>query len=111
MSLVARRLVVVSIGTLGITFGPVAMAEPAATPNYLPIALETNGPVSVVVEKGDHLWSISAHHLEESLTRPPSSSEITPYWRDVIEANRDRLRSGDPNLIYPGETVIMPDAG
>jgi nucleoid-associated protein YgaU len=26
----------------------------------------------------------------------------------VIEANRDRLRSGDPDLIYPGEEIILP---
>ncbi|MEX0698532.1 MAG: hypothetical protein WD895_06150 [Acidimicrobiia bacterium] len=111
MSLVARRVTVVSTAILGITFGPVAMAQPAENPGYLPIALERDGPVTVVVEKGDHLWSISADHLEEGLTRLPSDSEITPYWRDVIEANRDQLRSGDPDLIYPGETVVLPDSG
>jgi len=104
-------MMVVSIAILGFTFGPVAMAEQAVTPSYLPIALESNGPATVVVEKGDHLWSISADHLQERLTHPPSASEITPYWRDVIDANRDQLRSGDPDLIYPGETVVLPDAG
>jgi hypothetical protein len=28
---------------------------------------------------------------------------------EVVEANRERLRSGDPDLIYPGETVVLPD--
>jgi nucleoid-associated protein YgaU len=26
----------------------------------------------------------------------------------VIEANRDHLRSGDPDLIYPGESIVLP---
>jgi hypothetical protein len=25
-----------------------------------------------------------------------------------VEANQGRLRSGDPDLIYPGERVILP---
>jgi nucleoid-associated protein YgaU len=104
-------MMVVSTAILGFTFGPVAMAQQPGTPGYLPITIENNGPATVIVEKGDHLWSISAHHLQERLTRPPSASEITPYWDDVIDANRDQLRSGDPDLIYPGETVVLPGAG
>jgi hypothetical protein len=26
----------------------------------------------------------------------------------VIKENRGRLRSGDPDLIYPGEVVLLP---
>lgn len=111
MSLVARPVLVVSIAILCFTFDPVAMAQQAGTPVYLPIAIEADGTASVVVEKGDHLWSISSAQLEERLTRPPSAAEITPYWREVVEVNEDRLRSGDPDLIFPGETVILPDAG
>jgi nucleoid-associated protein YgaU len=36
------------------------------------------------------------------------ADEISPYWRVVIETNREGLRSGDPDLIYPGETVVLP---
>jgi nucleoid-associated protein YgaU len=104
-------MMVVSIAILGFTFGPAAMAQPPVTPSYLPITLESNGPATVIVESGDHLWSISAHHLQGRLTRPPGASEIAPYWRDVIDTNKDQLRSGDPDLIYPGETVVLPDAG
>jgi nucleoid-associated protein YgaU len=62
----------------------------------------------VVVERGDHLWKISARHLNSSMGRPPESYEVSPYWREVIEVNRDSLRSGDPDLIYPGEIVTLP---
>jgi len=109
MSLVARRSLVVSTAILGLMFGPVAMAQQTG-PDYLPIVLATEGPATAVVEKGDHLWSISAAHLADRLTRAPSSAEVTPYWREVIEVNRDRLRSGDPDLIFPGETVVLPDS-
>ncbi len=30
------------------------------------------------------------------------------YWVVVIEANRSRVRSGDPDLIYPGEVIVLP---
>jgi nucleoid-associated protein YgaU len=111
MSLVARRSLVVSTAILGFMFGPVAMAQQTGPPSYLPIVLDTEGPATTVVEKGDHLWSISASHLEDRLTRAPNAAEITPYWREVIEVNQERLRSGDPDLIFPGETVVLPDSG
>jgi nucleoid-associated protein YgaU len=111
MSLIARRSLVMSTAILGFVFGPVAMAQQAGPPDYLPIVLETGAPTTAVVEKGDHLWGISASHLEERLTRAPNPAEITPYWREVIEVNRDRLRSGDPDLIFPGETVVLPESG
>lgn len=60
-------------------------------------------PDAVVVAKGDHLWKISARHLGTD-----SNHEIAPYWREVIEVNTPQLRSGDPDLIYPGEVVELP---
>ncbi len=61
-------------------------------------------PDTVVVQKGDHLWKISARHLDERA----SNDEIGPYWRRVVEVNTPRLESGDPDLIYPGEIVHLP---
>jgi nucleoid-associated protein YgaU len=45
------------------------------------------------------------------LSRAAEPDEVEPLWRTVIDANRQRLRSGDPDLIYPGETILIPDAG
>jgi nucleoid-associated protein YgaU len=59
---------------------------------------------SVVVERGDHLWKISARHLNGVAPEDP----IAPYWREVVTVNTPRLRSGDPDLIYPGEIVELP---
>jgi nucleoid-associated protein YgaU len=87
----------------------VAWAKPSATPVRLPLtAAEDSDRNQVVVAKGDHLWKISAHHLT---TTEESHLAIAPYWRMVVEFNRPTLRSGDPNLIYPGEVVFLPDTG
>ncbi len=103
-----RRVICLAVATVVSTVGSVAMAAPTGTPEYLPIATELSTVVTVVVEKGDHLWSITASHLESSTGEEPSPAEITPRWVEVIDANRDRIRSGDPDLIYPGETIVLP---
>ncbi len=79
----------------------------------MPVSLgESPGPDgSVVVQPGDHLWKISATHLEGILDRPAEPAEIDPYWRFVIETNRAALSSGDPDLIYPGEVIELPQVG
>lgn len=100
----------VAIATVVITIGTAASAEPAGTPPFVPVSLG-QGPApkgSVVVQPGDHLWKISASHLEEVLERPAEPAEIDPYWRVVIETNQASLRSGDPDLIYPGEVIELP---
>ena len=102
----------VTIATVVVMFGSAAMAEPAGTPSFVPVSLDNSAsPESVVVEPGDHLWKISASHLEEVLERPAGVEEIDPYWRIVIETNRDLLSSGNPDLIYPGEVVTLPPTG
>jgi len=88
-----------------------AIADPAREGSLLPIrtaASDAHGS-SVVVVEGDHLWKISAAHLETVLDRSVQSSEISPYWRDLIAVNTATLKSGDPDLIYPGEVVVLPD--
>jgi hypothetical protein len=84
------------------------IAEPVA-------ALEPGGRLRAtihVVVAGDNLWAISAAHL---LSLHPdgevAAGEIATYWRRVIEANRASLHSGNPNLIYPGEQIVLPGPG
>ena len=80
-------------------------AQPAATGPPTPPAPT---PGEIVVEAGDNMWSLAQHHLASSLGRPPSDTEVAPYWRSLIQANQARIRSGDPDLIYPGETLAVP---
>jgi resuscitation-promoting factor RpfA len=84
-----------------------------ATP---PPAPATSPPPSFVstrhvIAPGDHLWSIAARHLAAGTRRSRADltpADIAPYWRRVVEHNRPRLRSGDPDLVYPGEEVELP---
>lgn len=63
------------------------------------------------VEPGEHLWMIARVRLGEFLGRSPSEAETTDYWVEVIRANRSRIRSGDPDLIHPGEIIVLPELG
>lgn len=92
--------------------GSVSMAQPG-TPSFVPVSIgdTPNSAGSVVVQPGDHLWKISQSHLDAILGRPAEPVEVDPYWRSVIEANRDLIRSGDPDLIYPGEVITLPTSG
>ncbi len=94
----------VLIATVGLALG-IGVAEAGEV-------VETRIPVrfadyeaeehTVVVQRGDHLWKISARHLSGT-DRP-----VAPYWREVVEVNTPSLRSGDPDLIYPGEIISLP---
>jgi hypothetical protein len=62
----------------------------------------------VVVRAGDNLWVIAQHALQRGGRVATSAAEIAPYWRRVIAANTANLRSHDPDLIFPGERVVLP---
>lgn len=99
----------ISVLAGAMVLGDVAFASEVEVAR-LPIKVATGGAVdeTVVVEAGDHLWKISAKHLQAVSDRPPTNTEIAPYWREVIALNTPLLRSGDPDLIYPGELVTLP---
>lgn len=80
-----------------------APAEQVRLPVTTTQTQPTTGTVTVV--KGDHLWKISARHLGPEA----GNGDIAPYWRTVIEVNTPNLKSGDPDLIYPGEVIEMPE--
>ncbi|HEY3190410.1 MAG TPA: hypothetical protein VGJ70_23165 [Solirubrobacteraceae bacterium] len=68
-------------------------------------------PGSVVVQPGDNLWTIAADALASATGRDRvslSDAEIGRYWTAVCDANRTAFRSGDVDLIAPGEAVTLP---
>lgn len=67
-----------------------APAEPAAAAVY-------------VVRPGDSLWSIAARQAGTS-----DPDVVAGQWRRVVQAARGQLRSGDPDLIHPGERLTLP---
>ena len=73
--------------------------NPPASTDVLP------EPSSVTVADGDTLWDIADGHLVQSTGDQPGQDEIAALVADVDVAD---LASGDPNLIYPGETIELP---
>lgn len=66
------------------------------------------GETVVVVAPGDNLWKLAEDRMAAVLGRTVSDAEVAPYWAETVMANQDRIRSGDPDLIFPGEEVLLP---
>ena len=60
-------------------------------------APDAKEPVFHTVEKGDTLWAIASKHLGNGSRYP-----------EIFEANKPML--SDPNKIYPGQNLRIPDA-
>jgi hypothetical protein len=63
------------------------------------------------VVHGDNLWTISRDHLAAVTNRRSidlPDHEIARYWLRVIAINRGSLQSGDPDVIFPGELIMLP---
>jgi hypothetical protein len=62
-----------------------------------------------VVRTGDSLWRIAERTLSDRGDGTVTSADIARFWPVVYEANR-ALIGDDPNLIFPGQTLQMPEA-
>ena len=85
--------------------------DPRPGPLPEPVAPRPAAVTSVVVSPGDDLWELAARELARASGRARGAVadvEIAPYWVSVCEANRDRLASGDVDLVFPGEVVELP---
>ncbi|HEY3095593.1 MAG TPA: hypothetical protein VGK05_02040 [Acidimicrobiia bacterium] len=100
----------------GIAPSPTVLAPPPSAPVTPPPAPATPPLTSFasgrhVIVSGEHLWSIAARHLAAGTGRSSADltpADIAPYWRRVVEHNRPELRSGEPDLVYPGEVIELP---
>ena len=99
------RVLFICVTAAVVLLGEVAFADPDTREARLPWTQPTTvRSDEVIVEPGDHLWRISKRHLDSLEAFGP----VAAYWRQVITANVDSLRSGDPDLIYPGEVITLP---
>lgn len=90
-----------------------ATAEPPATvhtPEALdPIVTADASPAAWTVDAGDHFWGIAERLLSAAHGRPADDVEIAPYWRLLVEVNRDRLVDPDnPDLLFEGQELRVP---
>jgi len=104
-----------------------AQAAPTAAHAYVPVVAGDAGPgytptpagespsepgVSVyVVRSGDNLWTIAAHRLAALRGVPAenlSAADVADFWRALVELNASSLASGNPDVIYAGETISLP---
>ncbi len=60
------------------------------------------------VVPGDNFWAIAKAQVTAKTGQEPSEAEVANYWVKLIDANRSTIRSGDPNLIFPGEVFTLP---
>ncbi len=72
-----------------------------------PSAAAPTGTAHVVV-KGDNFWAIADAHLTLVSGNSPTNSQIATYWRRLVDVNRTRITSGNPDLIFPGEELVLP---
>lgn len=86
---------------------PAPALDPAAAPPRL-IGREPSSRTHVV-RSGDSLWRIAEQTLANRTDGTVSSSDIARFWPVVYEANR-ALIGEDPNLIFPGQTLQIPEA-
>lgn len=74
-----------------------------AAPKPGPTARQRSPTASVVVQRGDSLWSISREHLPAAA----SAARIVGTWPRWYAANRRTIGS-DPDLLLPGQVLHAP---
>lgn len=95
-------------GTAWMTPHP-TVAEPAPAPAPQPDRPAPPSPTTWTVAEGESFWSIAHDVLVDVTGREPADTEIDPYWRSLVDANRARLvDSGDPDTIHPGQVFELP---
>jgi nucleoid-associated protein YgaU len=95
-------------------------ADPVPVPHVPGAPVEPRAPdqptevgVVVTVAPGDSLWELTRAAVARETGRGLAAvgdDEVAPRWVRVCAANRDRLQSGDVNVLAPGEAVVIPPA-
>lgn len=57
-----------------------------------------------VVVKGESLWRIAEAHLGEGASDAKIAATVNELWN----LNADKIGTGDPDLILPGQHLKMP---
>ncbi len=101
------------------TLAPMPVVTPATLPPTTtvpaPSVATLPSPTVAVAQTwtiapGEHLWAVASETLADSWHRAPTDAEITPYWHQLIETNRNRLiDSSNADYVLAGQTFVLPD--
>lgn len=90
---------------------PVAAAVPSAAAGQ-PVADRAAVPAETyVVVAGDSFWVIAARRVAAQRgvdVGELTAAQVHDHWSSLVAANLDSLASGDPDLIHPGEVLVVP---
>lgn len=92
---------------LGTAIGAEAGPPPTAASPAAGVPVR-HPPTTRTIEPGESLWSVARDQLVGAGVPAPDDRTVHGYWVEVLAANAHGLRSGDPDLIYPGEVVLLP---
>jgi hypothetical protein len=59
------------------------------------------------VRVGDHLWKIASEVVAGG-DGMAGRAAVASYWAELVREATPGLRSGNPDLIYPGEQITLP---
>jgi nucleoid-associated protein YgaU len=80
-------------------------APPPAPPADMPPAADT-----WTIAPGENLWFVARDTLADAWGRSPTATEVTSYWKTLIDQNRDRLPDpGNPDLVFTGTVLELPE--
>jgi nucleoid-associated protein YgaU len=102
-----------AVATMSVGPAP-GLAVPAAEPPTVEEAMPApaGAPVPSVEEwtvaPGDSFWSIAHEVVAERSAGAAAEGEVLRYWRTLVDANRHRLVGGDPDVIFPGQRLVLP---
>lgn len=94
-------------GGVGFTFHPRPQGDAAPSPSEPQPPRPLLDERDYLVVAGDNLWKIACRRIR-SAHDTAGLATVTEYWLRLIDRNTATLRSGDPDLIHPGETIVLP---
>jgi Tfp pilus assembly protein FimV len=59
---------------------------------------------SAVVRPGDSMWSIARRLVGPAASNEEVQKKLVAVW----DMNAKRIGTGDPNMIFPGQRLILP---
>jgi nucleoid-associated protein YgaU len=93
----------VATGAQAVVMGPAPELTPALPPPIPPPPIDNSlwiPPNIYVVQSGDTLVRIAARYLGDGAR-----------WREIWALNRERYAGRSPDVIFPGDTFMMPAEG